>query len=66
VTGSTLTEAYPSRKAGSGKTNLGHNPGNLPLDRVRVDSSERTLTTNLGVPVGDNQNSLKAGHAKGR
>ena len=61
VTGSTLTEANPSPKAGSGKTSLGHNPGNLPLDRVRVDSSERTLTTNLGVPIGDNQNSLKAG-----
>ena len=40
---------------------LGQNPGNLPLDRVRVDSTERTLTTNQGVPVADNQHSLKAG-----
>ena len=32
-----------------------------PLDRVRVDSTGRILTTNQGVPVGDNQNSLKAG-----
>ena len=32
-----------------------------PLDRVRVDSTKRALTTNQGVPVGDNQNSLKAG-----
>jgi catalase len=61
VTGSTLTEARPSKKAGSGKPNLGHNPGNLPLDRVRVDASDRTLTTNQGVPVASNQSSLKAG-----
>ena len=32
-----------------------------PLDRVRVDSSGRVLTTNQGVPVADNQNSLKDG-----
>ena len=32
-----------------------------PLDRVRADSSARPLTTNQGMPVGDNQNSLKAG-----
>jgi catalase len=31
------------------------------LDRVRVDSSGQVLTTNQGVPVADNQNSLKAG-----
>ena len=28
---------------------------------MRVDSTDRALTTNQGVPVGDNQNSLKAG-----
>jgi catalase len=61
ATGSTLTEQTSSPKVGSGDVHLGLNPGNLPLDRVRVDSSERTLTTNLGVPVGDNQSSLKAG-----
>jgi catalase len=61
VTGSTLTEGEASPKLGQGKPQLGHNPGNLPLDRVRVDSSARALTTNLGVPVADNQNSLKAG-----
>jgi catalase len=61
ATGSTLTESIPSPKAGTGKPNLGHNPGNLPLDRVRTDASGRTLTTNLGVPVADNQHSLKAG-----
>jgi len=61
VTGSTLSELVASPKLGQGKPQLGHNPGNLPLDRVRVDSSARPLTTNLGVPVADNQNSLKAG-----
>jgi catalase len=61
ATGSTLTESRASAKAGSGKPNLGTNPGNLPLDRVRVDSSGRVLTSNLGVPLADNQSSLKAG-----
>jgi catalase len=31
------------------------------LDRVRVNSADQALTTNQGVPVSDNQNSLKAG-----
>jgi catalase len=61
VSGSTLSEAVASPKLGVGKPNLGLNPGHLPLDRVRTDSSERTLTTNQGVPVADNQHSLKAG-----
>ncbi|HKO46120.1 MAG TPA: catalase [Polyangiaceae bacterium] len=61
ATGSTLTESIASAKAGAGKPKLGYNPGNLPLDRSRVDSTDRVLTTNLGVPVADNQHSLKAG-----
>ena len=60
VTGSTLTETIASEKAGTGEPPLGLNPGNDPLDRVRVDSSDQALTTNQGVPVADNQNSLKA------
>jgi catalase len=60
VTGSTLTEATPSEKAGT-QARPGFNPGNDPLDRVRVDSSGRALTTNFGQPIADNQNSLKAG-----
>ena len=40
---------------------MGNNMTIAPLDRVRADSSARPLTTNQGVPVGDNQNSLKAG-----
>ncbi|CAN5720938.1 catalase HPII [soil metagenome] len=61
ATGSTLTEGVASAKVGAGKPNLGFNPGNLPLDRVRTDASDRVLTTNQGVPVADNQHSLKAG-----
>ncbi len=61
ATGSTVTEAVGSSKLGKGQPQLGFNPGNLPLDRVRTDASERVLTTNLGVPVADNQHSLKAG-----
>ena len=37
ATGSTLTEIGRSAKVGAGKPSLGFNPGNLPLDRVRVD-----------------------------
>ena len=61
ATGSTLTENVVSPKLGTGKPNIGVNPGNGPLDRVRTDSTGRVLTTNQGVPVGDNQHSLKAG-----
>ena len=61
VGGSTLTETNASPKVGKGNPQLSFNPGNGPLDRVRVDSSGRVLTTNQGVPVADNQNSLKAG-----
>jgi catalase len=59
--GSTITESGSSPKAGAGRPKLGFNPGNASLDRARVDSSDRVLTTNQGVPVADNQNSLKAG-----
>ena len=61
VGSSTLTETNASVKVGKGNPPLSFNPGNGPLDRVRVDSSGRVLTTNQGVPVADNQNSLKAG-----
>jgi catalase len=60
VTGSTLSEANASAKTGQGAA-PGVNATAGSLDRVRVDSSGRVLTTNQGVPVGDNQNSLKAG-----
>jgi len=61
ATGSTLTETNPSAKVGSGAPAAGFNAANGPLDRVRADSGDRALTTNQGVPVADNQNSLKAG-----
>jgi len=58
---STVTESHANEKVGSGAPPVGQNATNGPLDRVRVDSSKRVLTTNQGVPVADNQNSLKAG-----
>ena len=61
VGASTVTESNGSEKVGSGGPPIGQNKTVGPLDRVRVDSSGRALTTNLGVPVADNQNSLKAG-----
>ena len=61
ATGSTLTENVESLKVGGGIAPDGINANDGSLDRVRVDSSGQQLTTNQGVPVGDNQNSLKAG-----
>ena len=46
---------------GEGTPVLGYNPANESFDRVRVDASGQTLTTNMGIAVGDNQSSLKAG-----
>jgi len=60
VGASTLSERNATGKSGKPAT-AGLNPGNNPLERVRVDSSGRALTTNQGVTIGDNQNSLKAG-----
>jgi catalase len=60
VTASTVTEDTTSDKLG-GAAESGENPNNGPLDLARVDSSGRPLTTNQGVCVSDNQNSLKAG-----
>jgi catalase len=61
VGSSTVTEQNGSDKVGSGGPTIGTNKTIAPLDRVRVDSSKRELTTNQGVPIGDNQHSLKAG-----
>jgi catalase len=61
VGSSTVAECNGSEKTGSGGPAIGRNATIGPLDRVRVDSSQRALTTNQGVPVGDNQSSLKAG-----
>jgi catalase len=61
ATASSTTEDIASRKLGAGAPDLGENPLNGPLDRVRVDDSRRELTTNQGVKVADNQDSLKIG-----
>jgi catalase len=61
ISGSTLSETNASPKVGSGNPQAGFNPATGPLDRVRVDSGGRPLTTNQGVQVADNQNSLKSG-----
>ena len=45
---STLSESNVSTKSGD-------------LDRARSDASAQAMTTNQGVAIGDNQNSLKAG-----
>jgi catalase len=58
---STVTERQTSCKVGAGTPLPGTNPANDSLDRVRVDSGGQTLTTNMGIPIADNQNSLKAG-----
>jgi len=58
---STVSEVHGSEKAGSGGATISQNPTVGPLDRVRVDSTNRALTTNQGVPIADNQSSLKAG-----
>ncbi len=60
ATASTITEEPGSAKTGAA-ARPGTNPANDSLARVRVDSADQPLTTNLGTPIGDNQNSLKAG-----
>ncbi|MEJ5988945.1 catalase [Ramlibacter sp. PS3R-8] len=60
VGASTLSEENGSEKTGSTAID-GLNATIEPLDRVRVDSTGQGLTTNQGVPIADNQNSLKYG-----
>lgn len=61
VTGSTLSDANASDKVGAGTPPVGENHTIGTLDRVRADATGQVLTTNQGVPIADNQNSLKAG-----
>ena len=60
LTASTTTEETETAKTG-GEALLGENATVASLDRVRVDASEQPLTTNQGVHIGDNQNTLKVG-----
>ncbi|HAT33525.1 MAG TPA: catalase HPII [Janthinobacterium sp.] len=61
ATASTATETLASAKVGAGVPPHGVDPLDAPLDRNRVDDAEQILTTNQGVPVADNQSSLKLG-----
>jgi catalase len=56
---STLSEANDTGKTGEATLEPRAVPGDLA--RVRVNSVDQPLTTNQGVEVSDNQNSLKAG-----
>ncbi|WP_159669901.1 catalase [Andreprevotia sp. IGB-42] len=58
---STVSESNGSDKVGSGKPPQGANHAGGDLDRVRADSTGQVLTTNQGVAIADNQNSLKIG-----
>ncbi len=60
LTASTQSETNATTKTG-GSAIPGANATIGPLDRVRVDGSGQALTTNQGVRIADNQNSLKAG-----
>ena len=57
---STLSEVQESAKTGMPGT-PGRNNTIAPLETMRADAAGQRMTTNLGVPVADNQNSLKAG-----
>lgn len=57
---STLSEKNSSEKTGDPAA-PGENAVDGTLTRVRSDSSAQVMTTNQGVPVADNQSSLKAG-----
>jgi len=57
---STVSEQNGTEKTGSVAPE-GVNATIEPLDRVRVDSAGQMLTTNQGVRIADNQNSLKFG-----
>lgn len=60
ATGSTLSEDNASDKTGAPAT-PGVNRSGGPLERFRADPAGQALTTNQGVRIADNQNSLKAG-----
>ena len=61
VGASTTSENVANDKVGAGQAPQGVSPGSDPLDRVRTDATGQILTTNQGVPVADNQHSLKIG-----
>ena len=60
VGASTLTEGNVSDKTGA-PAEPGTNRAVAPLGRLRADGAGAVLTTNQGVAVADNQNSLPSG-----
>ena len=60
VSASTLSESNVSAKTGDPAPPGGH-ASDGRLAQARVDGSRQVLTTNQGVAIADNQNSLKAG-----
>ena len=60
VGASTLSEVNASDKPGT-RAAAGEPVAVGPLDPVRTDATARRMTTNQGVPISDNQHSLKAG-----
>lgn len=61
ATAGSVTETIAGAKTGTGEVRPGVNAVTGDLDRVRADAQGQALTTGQGVPVADNQNSLKAG-----
>jgi catalase len=59
ATAGTQSESQASPKTGM-PPSQGVNPNDGSLERVRADSAGQRITTNQGVPVADNQNSLKS------
>ncbi len=59
--GSTVSEINESAKTGGGGRLPGRNVLSGSLAGFRSDAASQRMTSNQGVPIGDNQNSLKAG-----
>lgn len=62
ATASTQSEARTNAKTGQPAVR-GQGPLSNTLGSMRADGTERPLTTNQGVPIANNQDSLKAGSA---
>ena len=60
-TASTVTKKTLSAKTDAGHPTIGSNTANATLNRFRTDAGGHALTTNMGLKISDNQNSLKAG-----
>ena len=58
--GATASSSSPTASA-STLSEINASPKTGDLDRARSDASGQAMTTNQGVAIGDNQNSLKAG-----